>query len=107
MKNLNTYSDHNLVNILSDMNLNISTNPRGTDKGDFKSYVKYFYEKEFGARKMDKVRLLEIGVRSGASIALWSNFFKNVEIVCVDMEDVGTSVGPLEEYLDYSFVEFF
>jgi hypothetical protein len=107
MNNLHRKIDYSLMDILSNMNLNISTNPRGTDKGDFKTYVKGFYEKEFGTRKMDRNRLFEIGVRSGASIALWANFFKNVEIVGVDVEEVGTTVGPLKEYLDYPFVNFF
>lgn len=107
MNNINRKIDSSLMNILSGMNLNISTNPRGTDKGDFKTYVKGFYENEFGARKMDKNRLFEIGVRSGASIALWANFFKDVEIIGVDVEEVGTDVGPLKEYVDYPCVKFF
>jgi hypothetical protein len=95
------------MNILRDMNLNISINPRGTDKGDLKTYVKGFYEKEFGKRRNDKTRLFEIGVRSGASMALWANFFKNAELIGVDVEEVGTPVGPLNEYLDYPCVKFF
>jgi len=95
------------MNILRDMNLNISSNPRGTDKGDIKTYVTGFYEKEFGARQSDKTRLFEIGVRSGASMALWANFFKYAELIGVDVEQVGTPLGPLKEYLDYPCVNFF
>jgi hypothetical protein len=96
-----------LMSILRDMNLNISINPRGTDKGDFKTYVKGFYEKEFGTRQMETNRLLEIGVRSGASIALWANFFEDAELIGADVEQIGTPVGPLKEYLDYPSVKFF
>jgi len=46
-------------------------------------------------------------VRSGASIALWANFFKDAEVIGADVEQVGTPVGPLKEYLDYPCVKFF
>lgn len=100
-------NNRKLADILSDLNLNISTNPKGTDKGDYKTYVKGFYEKEFAPRKTNKNKILEVGVRSGASIALWANFFDNAEIIGVDVESVGSLVGPLGEYLNYSSVKFF
>ena len=107
MKELKLNGDRNLLQILSDLNLNISTNPRGTDKGDFKTYVKGFYDKEFKFRKTVQNRIFEIGVRSGASMALWANFFKNAEITGVDVEPIGTPAGPLEEYVAYPSVKFF
>ena len=55
-----------LMGILNDRKLHLSLNPRGTGKGDFKTYIKGFYENEFAARKYARNRLLEIGVRSGA-----------------------------------------
>ena len=74
-----------LFSLLKKHNLNISENPRGTDKGDFKCYVDEFYEKEFAPIKNNKNRFLEIGVRSGASLALWANYFKNIEIIGLDI----------------------
>lgn len=100
-------SDRTLVELLGVLDLNLSSNPRGTDKGDFKTYVRGFYEAEFGRRQSDNIRLLEIGVRTGASIALWANFFRNVEIIGLDVEDVGTAAGPVPEYLDYPSVKFY
>lgn len=96
-----------LIQILKDLNLNLTTNPRGTDKGDYKSYVTDFYESEFSRRRLNKNRLLEIGVRSGASLALWANFFENIEIIGLDIEEVGSPVGPVKEYIDYPSVKFF
>ncbi len=96
-----------LFGILENLNLNISSNPLGTDKGDCKTYINGFYEKEFGPRKYKKNRLLEVGVRTGASIALWANYFKDAELIGVDVENVGTPSGPLKEYLDYSSVSYF
>jgi len=61
MNTINGNSQKSLMSILRDMNLNISTNPRGTDKGDFKTYVKGFYEKEFGKRQMKKIGYLRLG----------------------------------------------
>ena len=73
MEEVKIKAGRTLIEILRDLNLNISTNPRGTDKGDCKTYVKGFYEGEFGARRAARNRLFEIGVRSGASLALWAN----------------------------------
>lgn len=96
-----------LSDILRELNLNISTNPRGTDKGDFKTYVKGFYEREFEPRQVEKNRLFEIGVRSGASMALWANYFRNAEVIGVDVEPAGTPAGPEKEYLNYPSVKFY
>ncbi len=95
-----------LAELLANLNLNISSNPQGTDKGDFKTYVRGFYEAEFNRRRFDKNRLLEIGVRSGASLALWANYFKDVEIIGVDVENIGTGAGPVQKYLDYESITF-
>jgi hypothetical protein len=82
MKN---YNEKSLKKILDDMSLNLSVNPRGTDKGDYKSYIDKFYEKEFIKLTLkDHIRILEIGVRHGASVALWSEYFKSVEVTGID-----------------------
>ncbi len=107
MEEAKTKAGRTLIEILRDLNLNISANPRGTDKGDFKNYVKGFYEKEFGSRRDARNRLFEIGVRSGASMALWANYFKDAEIIGADIEPVGAPAGPLKEYVDYPSVKFF
>jgi len=96
-----------LSEVLRDLDLNLSSNPQGTDKGDFKSYVRGFYEAEFGCRQSENNRVLEIGVRTGASLALWANFFENAEIIGVDVEAVGSQVGPVRKYLDYPSIKFF
>lgn len=101
------WSNKKLAELLVKLDLNISSNPRGTDKGDYKTYIRKFYESEFSRRQSDKNRLLEIGVRSGASLALWANYFKDVEIIGADVEDVGTHVGPVPEYLDYPSINFY
>src|SRR6266542_4203072 len=96
-----------LDELLKELDLNISLNPQGTDKGDLKSYVHGFYETEFSRRQSEKNRLLEIGVRTGASLALWANYFQNVEIFGADVEDVGSNAGPVPEYLKYPSINFF
>jgi len=47
----------------------------GTDKGDAKSYIDGFYEENFLKYKDKDITLVEIGVRSGASLCLWKNYF--------------------------------
>ncbi len=105
--NFENRTNRRLVELLSELNLNLSSNPLGTDKGDFKTYVRGFYESEFGRRQFEHIRLLEIGVRTGASVALWANYFQNVEIIGLDVEAVGTAAGPIKEYLDYPSVKFY
>ncbi len=109
INNFNTVSRSNrkLVELLKDLNLNISSNLQGTDKGDPKTYVRGFYEAEFGRRQFEHNCILEIGVRTGASLALWANFFEKAEIIGIDVEAVGSPAGPVKEYLDYPSVKFF
>jgi hypothetical protein len=73
-----------LREILIQENLMLSQNPFGTDKGDHKSYVEKFYEEAFCAFRDQPVKLLEIGFRHGASLALWSSYFKSGFIVGID-----------------------
>ena len=73
-----------LQKILKEQNLNLSENPRGTDKGDYKSYIDKYYSIAFENFKDKPIRLLEIGFRHGASLALWSFYFENGEITGVD-----------------------
>lgn len=62
----------------------LSNNPRGTDKGDYKSYIDNFYEDAFKSRQNVKTDLLEIGFRHGASLALWSWYSDLWEILGID-----------------------
>jgi len=73
-----------LKKILEEENLNISNNKYGTDKGDYKSYVDLFYEEYFYRLKDKKINLLEIGFRHGASLYLWSKYFKKGAILGLD-----------------------
>jgi len=75
---------NSLKKILDDENLNLSSNKKGTDKGDYKSYIDLFYDKYFLKLKEKKIKLLEIGFRHGASLCLWSNYFKNGYILGLD-----------------------
>lgn len=79
-----------LLQIIKDNNLQIFKNPisgivSGTDKGDPKSYIDKFYEKKFYPLRNKSITLVEIGVRDGASICLWKNYFSNkIKIYGID-----------------------
>jgi cephalosporin hydroxylase len=45
------------------------------------------YEKLFGPMRNTPLRLLELGVRFGASMFLWSDYFPNATIVGLDIDD--------------------
>lgn len=105
-KSENVGTKLSLLHVLDKLDLNISKNPRGTDKGDFKCYVNHFYEKEFALMQPKKNRLLEIGVRSGASLALWLHYFKDIEIIGLDIEEVGSPEGPVVEYIKHPSIKY-
>jgi len=45
------------------------------------------YESLFGSMRQAPIRLLELGVRFGASMLLWSDYFPNATIVGLDIEE--------------------
>jgi predicted O-methyltransferase YrrM len=74
-----------LKQILIQEKLTLELNPEyGTDKGGPKSYVEKYYEEKFLPFKNKHINIVEIGVRSGASICLWKNYFSNAIIYGLD-----------------------
>ena len=61
----------------------------GTDKtGKLgHDYINSFYNEEFKKYQDKHIRFLEIGVYKGASLALWSKYFSNAEIIGLDIQD--------------------
>jgi SAM-dependent methyltransferase len=88
--------------ILQNDDLCLSRNPRGTDKGDKKSYIDKFYERHFAVYRDQPIKLMEIGFRHGASLALWSKYFTKGSILGVDnFSDVvvGEDLPVVEEWV--------
>ena len=83
-KNKKSNTSPNMKEILAIYDLNLPQNSRGTDKGSQKSYVDMFYECEFKRFRDQPIRILEIGFRHGASLALWSHYFSKAEIFGLD-----------------------
>jgi cephalosporin hydroxylase len=89
-----------LKQILKEYNLNITTNPKyGTDKGEPKTFVDGFYQEKFEPLRNKKLTLVEIGVRSGASLKLWKEFFsKKATIIGIDnFQDFNDNQVPYDE----------
>jgi len=59
----------------------------GTDKNTSHDYINGFYDKEFAKYQDKKVSLLEIGYAGGGSLALWSKYFTNADILGIDIAD--------------------
>ena len=56
-----------------------------TDKEDPNHrYISKFYSDEFAKYKDKKINLLEIGLGSGGSLILWSDYFKEANITGID-----------------------
>lgn len=88
-----------LKEIIQEHNLDIETNPKyGTDKGYPKSYVDEFYEDKFSPLIDSEITLVEIGVRSGASLKLWSEYFSKANIIGIDnLSDFNDYQVPINE----------
>lgn len=50
-------------------------------------FIDEFYNEEFKKYQDKSIRLLEIGIYKGASLALWSKYFLHAEIIGLDIED--------------------
>jgi hypothetical protein len=98
-----------LQEIISEYNLSIESNPDyGTDKGGPKSYIDEFYQKTFEPLRDKEITLVEIGVRSGASMKLWKEFFSNCNIIGIDnLQDFKDNRTPINSDWIEEGVTFF
>ena len=81
----------------------------GTDKGDAKNYIDGFYEESFSRYKNRDITIVEIGVRSGASLCLWKNYFsKKSSIIGLDnlVDKNQHSVPVNEEWISGDNVQY-
>jgi len=74
MKTLKQILNEYKLNIFDEENMRINPN-YGTDKGHPKSYIDKFYEDFFKKFRDKDNTIVEIGVRSGASLKLWREYF--------------------------------
>jgi hypothetical protein len=74
MKTLKEILDEYKLNIFDVENMKVNPN-YGTDKGCPKSYIDKFYEDFFEKFRDKNNTIVEIGVRSGASLKLWKEYF--------------------------------
>ena len=73
----------NLSEIIEKFDLNPTT-----DKNSVHCYVKGYYEEQFSKYKNKKINFLEIGIRSGGSMKLWSEYFTNAKsIIGIDVDE--------------------
>lgn len=66
------------------MNLRECFDKHGCDKGTKRHRYDVFYEPVFSAHRYRPVRILEIGIFSGASLAAWLDYFPLAEVIGVD-----------------------
>lgn len=70
----------------------------GTDKSNGHTYID-FYEENFLKYKNKKINLVEIGVRCGASIKLWREYFSDAMIYGVDLPGGPIGIGMNQEWI--------
>lgn len=69
-----------------------------SDKGGPHTYIE-FYEKYMQPRRA-QARILEIGVKTGGSLLLWSRYFDRYRIVGVDIEPTWSAPRPFQSELE-------
>lgn len=83
-----------LIEILEEFKLNQgdANGWFGTDKAHGHTYIN-FYEESFSKYRNKKINLVEIGVRCGASIKLWREYFANAMIYGIDNGPIGIEMN--------------
>lgn len=75
-----------------------------SDKGNPHTYIDY-YQQHFEPRQ-DRARILEIGVKTGGSLLLWSHYFQDYRIVGIDLSPTWSDPRPFQsELLDNPRIE--
>ncbi len=65
------------------------SSPEGSgDKGTAHSYIENYYNYRFKNLRLKKLNFLEIGVSTGLSLEMWSEYFPNSNIFGVDIEKI-------------------
>jgi SAM-dependent methyltransferase len=62
------------------------TEPK-TDKGTLHDYIEGYYSNVFTPIKSKNIKILEIGIQYGYSVALWKGWFENLEFTGVDITE--------------------
>ena len=63
--------------------------PEGSgDKGTAHSYIENYYHHKFDKIRLNKLNILEIGVSTGSSLEMWSEYFPNSNIIGVELENI-------------------
>ena len=103
------YSRENLlaeiVRIHGEQDLGLDQSKFGTDKLLYKSYLEHLYPDLLA--KLPQVRsVVEIGVRGGASLYLWSRLFPQARVLGVDVVGIGQEGGPSPQHMRQDNIEF-
>jgi SAM-dependent methyltransferase len=68
-----------------------------SDKGNPHSYIDY-YESQF-ERLRERASILEIGIKTGGSLLMWSRYFESYRIVGVDIAPTWSAARPFQAEL--------
>lgn len=75
-----------LKEVLLRNSLCLSQDLNGTDKEFPKMYISQIYDPIIGDLRKKEINFVEIGVRTGASVQLWSKYFESMNFIGIDNE---------------------
>lgn len=84
---INEISNETLTDVAEKFELNLAVNTLGTDKIFPKLYAPKVYEKIFQSLKESELMILEVGIRTGASLKLWVEYFSRAYVTGVDISN--------------------
>lgn len=94
-----------ILSIHNENELSLKDTPFGTDKLLYKSYFKLLYPDLISSLPKPKV-IVEIGVRGGASLYIWSLLFPYASVTGLDLVGIGESSGPNPLYISGNNITF-
>ena len=92
-----------LISIEKELDLSLKNNKYGTDKQYPKKYLQYVYNPILHKLNRTKI-LIEIGVRTGASLALWAKAFPEAQIIGLDNLEINPELHS--NYLNFPNIKY-
>ena len=70
-------------------------------KEDHHRYISKYYANEFGPRRDEILKIVELGVRGGSDVKIFSAWFSKSEIVGIDINEIIKPDNKYKKFVEY------